>query len=651
MGRVPTAVRLPKISVMNVLFLCAGALFALVFHAAPTPFPGVPVTGAAYSVDADRLRQTGQPALASAFVRSAPDAALRRFLAESAEASATWPRRVLMLAKTHLFFALQRYGGWSRPDASGLLGMATLFVASEAQLRTVAAGAAAPSGARASRPSLLDVGAGAGHVTARLAAALGVRAADVTCLESAGSLRASLRARGFRAAASPSELGGGRFSVAALLSVLDRCDDPAALLRAAASRVAPGGLLLIGVALPFRTLVHEGRFGSTWGVGHSRPPRHPLRVSPPSSSDPVPFEAWVAALVETVRALQPGLELDSWTRLPYVSSGDTAHTHYLLDTALITFRVPERHAPGALGSVAGAALPPQCDARHDDDVYTWLASTLESSSARRGWGDVLDAGTGLGSMCWLLRRERRTLLAVTASRDGTYGEVELRRATAGVPSVEVRHGNWRNRAFMQGRSFDVVVADYLLGAVEQHWRYGAGELLERLLGALRPGGYLLLAGLEPYELVLDRLADPQDRLVLDIEAIGDAAAALAGKATYRELPEQWVRGELARRPALRIVATQHFPMQLTAVSLGRQVGFARKMAESIADRGLQNAMVRRIDQLGDSLKGWRSAASVHDRARNYAMVIQRVPSGGAGESARSVCGESPPATGNLPLPE
>ena len=73
----------------------------------------------------------------------------------------------------------------------------------------------------------------------------------------------------------------------------------------------------------------------------------------------------------------------------------------------------------------------------------------------------------------------------------------------------------------------VCARDYLLGSAELHWRYGAEQLMHRLLRAVRPGGYLLVVGIEPYEMVLERTPGSHDRLVLDIEALGDTAAALA----------------------------------------------------------------------------------------------------------------------------
>ena len=120
---------------------------------------------------------------------------------------------------------------------------------------------------------------------------------------------------------------------------------------------------------------------------------------------------------------------------------------------------------------------------------------------------------------------------------------------------------------MPGTAFDVVVADYFLGAVERHWAHGASAMLERLLRAVKPGGYLLLVGLEPYESVLDRSSNDHDRLILDVEAIGDSAATIAGEKTYREIPEEWVKHQVNISRCdlgnFQVVATRHFPMRLT----------------------------------------------------------------------------------------
>ena len=63
-------------------------------------------------------------------------------------------------------------------------------------------------------------------------------------------------------------------------------------------------------------------------------------------------------------------------------------------------------------------------------------------------------------------------------------------------------------------------------------RYAQDAILSRLLRLVRPKGYLVIVGLEPYELQYD----PADA-VRRFEALGDAAALLAGTESYREMPQ------------------------------------------------------------------------------------------------------------------
>ena len=175
---------------------------------------------------------------------------------------------------------------------------------------------------------------------------------------------------------------------------------------------------------------------------------------------------------------------------------------------------------------------------------------------------------------------------------------------------------------MSDQTYDVVVADYLFGATERYWAYGADELLGRLLDRVRPGGTLLIVGLEPYELVLDR-NEKDDRLVLEVEAIGDAAATAAFEPNYRELPERWIRERIARTPSFSVVATEQFPMRLTARSLQRQLVFARDCLVKIEDEGLRAAFEARVRALDKELSVWARKGKSHRRARNYAIVVRR----------------------------
>jgi SAM-dependent methyltransferase len=306
--------------------------------------------------------------------------------------------------------------------------------------------------------------------------------------------------------------------------------------------------------------------------------------------------------------------------------------------ALMAFRVPggngdvSNGVATSSGSLTRKNIPGKCKGRSGDKIYNWLASTLSkakqgSTPSSSAWGNVLDAGAGYGSMCWLLHQEYDTITEVTATESGIYGASGLRQTTASVPGVDIVVGNWRDLTFMPDTTYDVVVSDYLLGAVEQHWPFGAGAMMDRLLRAVRPGGYLLLVGLEPYEGVLDRSDNIHDRLVLDIEAIGDTAAAIVGEATYRELPEEWVRHEASvprhGGPLFQVVASEQFSMRLTRASLMKQVEYAKRTAEKIADRELRVAYQRRIKALQHELHAEWPEDFAHRRARNYAFVIKR----------------------------
>ena len=561
--------------------------------------------------------------LAESFVPSAADEALAHFLRETLEASSTELGRIKVFAKHYAFWSLQRYLGWSHTDATALLPKKD-FIASEKQISFMLMEAQQKDRKeQVSQSTVPNRGSSLAAETQRLhSSKFGVDHRHVYCLKASSLAWASFPEEYFQA-----EIERRACKVIAVLNLLDRCDDPLHLLDTAFQRLQPDGVLVIATTLPFEAFVFEGRFGSAWGKAHSRPPRSPLKPRWPRRPSPS-FELSAASFTAALFSRYSGLELRSWTRLPYVSSGDIRRTHYVRDMAMFAFLVPatpqrlpqaEEMNDSATEGKAAWELPRMCSGKSPDAIYSWLSDRMAEESIGT-WGEVLDAGGGFGSMCWLMRQTYRRVTEVTASKSGTYGFDAMSTAAASVDAgVEVVLGNWRDEEFLKGRSFDVVVADYLLGAIEYHWPYGADQMMDRLCAALRPGGYLLIVGMEPYEEVLDRQANWKDRTVLEIEALGDAAAALAGGTTYRELPERWILHQIRRRADFHVVTSNHFPMRLTAKSLTKQLTFARQQANSIANTGMQKAFLKRIDEMQQELKKIGS----HHAARNYAIVIQR----------------------------
>ena len=369
----------------------------------PTVMPLIPasprgrvITPSLYDVNVTELsasRNRWARSLATTFVRSELDSASKHFLAESAAATQGararlvlsgrlllydfaqswlgqsahihtstpyWTQslhpRILPARNAHdeccnIFHFFRRSAGWSRTDASAAFMGGSLHVITEAQLRKLLAAVEAKP---PSTSSLLDIGAGTGSVTAIFAAALNVAASRVVGLEASAPLQRRLRAHGYAAAQSLDDatvLRAQPFGAVALLNILDRCDEPRSVLADASSRLSQSAdsLLFVAVVLPFCSKVYEGKTGHLY---HSRPPRDPLRlpwrfrcrtgpafglVGSPSFGEHA--AAFAAAAFDSLP-----LRVVSWTRLPYLSTGDLHASHYYLPCALFVLQHTGRMA-------------------------------------------------------------------------------------------------------------------------------------------------------------------------------------------------------------------------------------------------------------------------------------------------------------------
>ena len=250
----------------------------------------------------DRARLPAE--LRERFVRLELDDETRAFI-DAAAAS----RHGRALAATH------RLLGWflSDFDVNGLLGTYPLFLLSSEQWRAVLG----PE--RVER--YLDVGAGSGDVTARIAEL----ASEVVTSETSWAMARRLERRGFaclRADLAELELKE-RFDLVTCLNVIDRSARPGTLLARLARALSPGGRLVVATPLPYAPFVYAG--GTT---------RAPAERLPLDAGD---WESGVAKLAE--RVLVPlGLELLALTRAPYISGGDPGRPLYVLDDAVVVCR-------------------------------------------------------------------------------------------------------------------------------------------------------------------------------------------------------------------------------------------------------------------------------------------------------------------------
>ncbi|MCC6663194.1 MAG: methyltransferase domain-containing protein [Polyangiaceae bacterium] len=249
--------------------------------------------------DCDRARLS--PGLAARFVELEPDDETRAFVQAAADGR---HGRLLSWVHSTLGAFLSDF------DVNGLLGTYPLFLLSQAQWSALLG----PE----RRARLLDVGAGAGEVTARIAGL----AQQVVTSETSRMMARRLRQRGFECRRTDFADGppADRFDLVTCLNVVDRSDRPRTLLRNLRAGLAPGGRLVIATPLPFRPFVYAG--------GTTREPRERLPI------DAEPWESALAQLVE--RVLCPlGLEVIALCRAPYLSGGDPGRELYVLDDAVV----------------------------------------------------------------------------------------------------------------------------------------------------------------------------------------------------------------------------------------------------------------------------------------------------------------------------
>ncbi|KPA83120.1 putative mitochondrial DREV methyltransferase [Leptomonas pyrrhocoris] len=226
----------------------------------------------------------------------------------------------------------------SRTTAHGLVGRGGMFVYSNEQVRTLLrpphTPASAPLPPSFQWDTLLDIGAGDGGVTARMAPLF----RKVYATEFSASMRWRLRRRGYEvlphetpfvvnAAAEPVERR--YFDVIACNNVLDRADKPETLLRDMRDSLKPGGFLVLAVVLPWCPFVEDGP--------RQKAPSEKLPMKGGECCKGASYEASASKLFENV-LIPMGFELVRWTRLPYLCEGNLRNEYALLNDAVFVLQ-------------------------------------------------------------------------------------------------------------------------------------------------------------------------------------------------------------------------------------------------------------------------------------------------------------------------
>ncbi|XP_047026930.1 protein-L-histidine N-pros-methyltransferase [Helicoverpa zea] len=258
-----------------------------------------------YRVNKERLC----PDLIKKFVQLYPDEETKEFLSASIDKSSwVWTQIWYLLAKA----VLRHF--WSVTDINGWLGRGSMFVLSEAQARALLRVTGHGIGAGA----LVDVGAGDGEVSRRFAHIYPHNYAT----EISASMRKTLAEKGYKLLDTEKWHHYRQFDCICMLNLLDRCSKPKTMLKQARDALAPGGVLMLALVLPYKPYVE---------VTSDHKPEERLPI------EGLYFEDQLTAFVKFMRE-EAGFELVSWSRAPYLCEGDFAQAYYWLDDSVYVFK-------------------------------------------------------------------------------------------------------------------------------------------------------------------------------------------------------------------------------------------------------------------------------------------------------------------------
>lgn len=166
-------------------------------------------------------------------------------------------------------------------------------------------------------------------------------------------------------------------------------------------------------------------------------------------------------------------------------------------------------------------------------------------------------------------------------------------ATRWGPGDRVLTGNWQDPAFLAGERFDVVLADYLLGAIDGFAPYFQDRLFSRLRRHLGPGGTLYAIGLAPFA---DAGGGPGADVVREIARLRDACILLAGHRCYREYPLDWVLRSL-EGAGFHVEDAVEIDIVWGARWVEGQLAVCRSKLPLLADRALAAALEGTVAEL------------------------------------------------------
>ncbi|KAG4078524.1 hypothetical protein HA402_009236 [Bradysia odoriphaga] len=221
----------------------------------------------------------------------------------------------------------------TQTDVNGLLKRGSMFILSENQFKDLlTAGGFLPSNfSNETMIDILDIGAGDGEVTSRLAKAVIHMGNDILlkvyATEYSWTMRDRLQKKQFTVIDKLSNVSN--VHLISCLNVLDRCSDPHQIMKDIYNALDPKGRAIVALVLPYSHYVESNS---------SHLPIKPLLPHWPQRQN-LSFGDEATVFFEQLELM--GFNIEAWTKAPYLCEGDLRQSFYwLIDVVVVLSKKP-----------------------------------------------------------------------------------------------------------------------------------------------------------------------------------------------------------------------------------------------------------------------------------------------------------------------
>lgn len=247
----------------------------------------------------------------------------------------------------------------------------------------------------------------------------------------------------------------------------------------------------------------------------------------------------------------------------------------------------------------------------DDTLFAYI----ERLHGEAPWGRVLDAGTGRKSLEWVAHLDTRHWTAVTGS-DLSARELDADLRRLKRPGDRILHANWTDPTLLFGETFDVVLADYLLGAISGFAPFFQDRLFARLLPLV--GSRLYAVGLAPYP---EKATHPWAEILLEIVRLRDACILLAGHRVYQEYPVDWVIRSLESSGYI-VDEVESFPICYGPRFVKSQLAIAERQLLNVVDRDLAQQLDQSVAELRERALACHAAGGAQPFGEDWVVLAR-----------------------------